>query len=64
MLVDIRRGASNGHVCRIYRSVSNKMLKGRVVMICAGKMFPAVETCLGVVRRWDEHHKFLFSSNN
>ena len=57
MLFDIGRGASNGHFCRMDSAVSNKMVKGRVVMMCGGNILPAVETCLGIMCRWYKHKK-------
>ena len=63
MLVDVGRGTSNGHICRTESSVLNKKVKERVVMMCRGKMFPAVVTCLSGVSRWDEHKKLLCISN-
>ena len=49
MLVDVRRGTSNGHVHRMDITVSDETVKRRVVMMCGGNMFLAVATCLGVV---------------
>ena len=55
VLVDVGLGASDEHFRRMDSAVSNKIVKGRVSMMCGGKMLPVMANCIGGVRRWDEH---------
>ena len=63
ILVDVRCGASDGHVHRMESAVSNETAEGRVVMMCGGGVSLAMVPCLGGVRQWDEHEQFFCISN-
>ena len=57
MLVDVRRGASNGNIHRMDSAVLNETVEGRVAIMRMGKIFTDMSTFLGGVRQWYEHNQ-------